>query len=139
MQEENYRLHEFCVMGADGQRLYICISIKLFVQRLGRRTLIPPQRKALTRYTPPLETISILVMTQQYKLLRIGLYIIITILTGLACLDLLSLAAAAASSHNVPVKTFRVYQVTFIGLVLIDTIAIYQLRKLKNRKMSTRE
>ena len=72
-------------------------------------------------------------MTQQQKLLRIGLYVIIFMLTGLACIDLLVLAAVGASSHNIPVKTVRMYQMTFIALTFIDIIAIYRLRKLRKR------
>ena len=84
-------------------------------------------------YTPSLATISILIMAQQQKALRIVLYIIIIVLTVLACFNLLVLLAAGASSHNVPAKTFKTFDATFIGLTLIDIFAIYQLRRLKKK------
>ena len=74
-------------------------------------------------------------MTQQQKVLKIVLYIIIILLTGLACLDLLVWLAAGASSHNVPAKTFRAFLAIFIGLTLVDIFAIHQLRKLKKRQI----
>jgi membrane protein implicated in regulation of membrane protease activity len=82
---------------------------------------------------------SINAMTQQQKVLVIVLYIIIIILTGLACLNLLFFIALGASSHNVPANTFRAFPLTFIGLVIVDIFAIYQLRNLKKRANRRKE
>lgn len=70
--------------------------------------------------------------------MKIFFYITIIIITALACLDLLIFVAAGASSHNVPVETFRTIIVIFIGLVSIDYFVIYQLKKIK-RKMNNQE
>jgi membrane protein implicated in regulation of membrane protease activity len=78
-------------------------------------------------------------MTKQQKVLVVVLYIIITILTGLACVNLLFFVALGASSHNVPSNTFRAFLVTFIGLTIVDICVIYQLRNFKKRVSRTNE
>lgn len=94
---------------------------------------ISQQRQALFVIRHLGDATTIFSMTKNQKILRISLYVIVTVLTLLGCFDLLILLAASASSHNVPIKTFGLYLTIFVVILFLVILALNQLKKLKNQ------